>query len=82
MSLFSRLDKLEAAMRGCDGGGPFDRPRICRRFNAADQQLALVVDFDQWTTTVGAGVGLVSSQAGQFTFPLPRDLPPMPASSA
>jgi hypothetical protein len=41
-----------------------DQPRGC--LNAADQQLALVVDLDQWTTTVGAGVGLVSSQAGQF----------------
>jgi hypothetical protein len=31
MSLSTRLDKLEAAMRGRDGGDPSDRLRICRR---------------------------------------------------
>ena len=30
MSLSSRLDKLEAALRGCDGGDPTDGPWICR----------------------------------------------------
>jgi hypothetical protein len=31
MSLYTRLDKLEAAMRGRDGGEPPDRLWICRR---------------------------------------------------
>jgi len=31
MSLSTRLDKIEAAMRGRDGGGPPDGPWICRR---------------------------------------------------
>jgi hypothetical protein len=30
MSLSTRLDKLEAAMRGRDGDGPPDEPWICR----------------------------------------------------
>jgi hypothetical protein len=30
MSLYTRLDKLEAAMRGRDGGGPPDGRWICR----------------------------------------------------
>jgi hypothetical protein len=31
MSLSTRLDKLEAALRGRDGGEPPDGPWICRR---------------------------------------------------
>ena len=39
MSLSTRLDKLEAAMRGRDGGDPPDGPWICRR---------LIYDPSEW----------------------------------
>jgi hypothetical protein len=39
MSLSTRLDKLEAAMRGRDGRDPPDGPRICRR---------LIYDPSEW----------------------------------
>ena len=39
MSLSTRFDKLEAAMRGRDGGDPPDGPWICRR---------LIYDPSEW----------------------------------
>src|SRR5262245_64189836 len=46
MSLSTRLDKLEAAMRGRDGGDPPDVPWICRR---------LIYDPSDWGCTISPG---------------------------
>ena len=49
MSLATRLDKLEAAMRGRDGGDPPDGP--CRR---------LIYDPCDWGCAISAGLGELS----------------------
>jgi hypothetical protein len=51
MSLSTRLDKLESAMRGRDNGDPPDVPWLCRR---------LIYDPRDWGCTISARVGELS----------------------
>jgi hypothetical protein len=67
MSLSTRLDKLEAAMRGRDGRDPPDGPWICRR---------LIYDPREWVSAEDEAISQIKTEeldrlvaAGKITEP-------------
>ena len=57
MSLSTRLDKLEAAMRGRDGGDPPDIPWICR----------LIYDPSEWEMEEGGAISRKKTEEPPIT---------------